>query len=236
MVILGLDSSAQAAGAGIVKDGRLLSDVVSFSGRTHSETLLTLMDDALKNAYLSFGDVDALAVSNGPGSFTGIRIGVSAVKGLCFASGLPVYGISTLEALAVGAALPGFLICPVMDARCSQVYTAFFELRAGALRRLTPDRALTLDALAVQVVSDGRTALLVGDGAALTSSYFSERQVLFAENPQIFSAQHGSAVAFAAWTRYNNGEQGAPAERLQPGYLRPSQAEREREKREGRVL
>ncbi len=233
MLILGIDTSAKAAGAGVVKDGALLSDLCALTALTHSETLLTLTDRALKTAGVGFEELDAVAVSAGPGSFTGIRIGVSAVKGMCFDSGKPVYGVSTLEALAVGAALPGFVICPVMDARCAQVYNALFESENGALKRLSPDRAIRAADLAEELAGAGRPALLIGDGAAVAAAALDERGAPNALMPEIFRCQHGSAVAFAAWMRYNKGEQGICPDLLAPSYLRPSQAERERAKRLG---
>ena len=228
MLILGLDSSAVAAGAGIVKDGKVLSEAYLNVGLTHSETLLSLMLSCLQNAGLTLGEIDALAVAHGPGSFTGVRIGVAAVKGLCFPDKKPVYGISTLEALAVSAAVEGFLICPVMDARCQQVYTASFRQTAAGLERLTPDRPLKLEELASELRDAPAKPLLVGDGAALTAAYLREAGPEHSLFPEIYRYQHGSAVAFAAWKRAQNGEAGVDPDSLVPHYLRQSQAERER--------
>ena len=233
MLILGLESSAVSAGAALVRDGRVISETFLNVGLTHSETLLPLADECLKNAKVSLDDVDALAVAAGPGSFTGVRIGISAVKGLAFGAEKPVYGVSTLEALAAGAMLEGYDICPVMDARCMQVYTALFECRNGVLTRLTPDSALKLEELRGLLSARGKKTLLLGDGAALAKQYFNEHGAadIFVF-PEVFKYQHASCVAFAAYMRYNNGEQGIGAQDLQPGYLRPPQAERERNKGE----
>ncbi len=233
MIILGVESSAAAAGAAIVKDGKVLSETYLNTGLTHSQTLLRLVSSCLENAGLEKNEIDAYAVAKGPGSFTGIRIGVSLVKGLCFSSRTPVYGVSTLEAMAAAAAVPGYLICPVMDARCSQVYTAGFAAdENGGLARLYEDDALTLEALGERLRSSGKTALLLGDGADLTASFLSGQGSPFVKYPEIYKYQHASAVAFAAFLRYNNGERGTDAESLVPSYLRPSQAERERKKKE----
>ena len=228
MLILGLESSAVAAGAGIIKDGKLLSETYLNVGLTHSETLLALAESCLQNAGLTLGEIDALAVAHGPGSFTGVRIGVAAAKGLCFPQHTPVYGVSTLEAMAVSAAVAGHLVCPVMDARCAQVYNALFSAEDGGVKRLTPDRALKLDDLAAGLKADGRRPLLVGDGAALTAAHLDKSGIPYTLYPEIYRYQHGGAVAFAAWLRYNNGEAGQDPDSLIPQYLRPSQAERER--------
>ena len=231
MLILGLDSSAAAAGAGIVKDGKVLSETYLNTGLTHSQTLLSLADSCLNNAGLALKDMDALAVASGPGSFTGVRIGVSAVKGMAFPAQKPVYGISTLETLAVSAGVPGYLVCPVMDARCSQVYNALFRQTENGPERLTPDRPLKLEELAAELRTRNETPLLVGDGAALTAAFLRNAGLPFCEFPEIYRYQHGSAVAFAAWMRYNNGDAGQDPDSLVPQYLRPSQAERERNAR-----
>ena len=233
MLILGIESSAVSAGAAIVKDGKLISETYLNLGLTHSETLLTLTDACLKNAGLAMGDIDAFAVAHGPGSFTGIRIGVSAVKGFTFGTDKPVYGISTLEALACGAALEDYLICPAMDARCSQIYTAAFVYHDGALVRMLDDCALKLDAFYEYVRAQDKKLLLLGDGAALAAGYLSEKNdVIFSVMPESFKYQHAAGVAFAAWVRYNNGEAGQDGKTLLPSYLRLPQAERERIKGE----
>lgn len=233
MIILALESSAVSAGAAVIKDGRLLSETYVNIGLTHSETLLPLADSCLKNAGLTVADADAFAVAKGPGSFTGIRIGISAVKGLCFDTEKPVYGVSTLEAMACGAMLEGYLICPVMDARCRQVYTALFEARAGALERKLEDTPLKLEELEALLTQKKRKVLLVGDGANIVKSYLeAQGRVEFQVFPEIFRFQRAAGVAFAAYMRYNNGEPGQPGEMLVPSYLRLPQAERERNKGE----
>ena len=233
MIILGLESSAVSAGAAVVKDGKLIGESYVNIGLTHSETLLPLTDRCLKSAGLSVSDVDAFAVAQGPGSFTGIRIGISAVKGLAFDTGKPVYGISTLEAMACGAMLEEYVICPVMDARCRQVYTALFETSGGALVRKTEDMPLKLEELEALLQKQERKILLIGDGAQITCAYLAASGTVdFCVFPEIFKYQRAAGVAFAAYVRYNNGEEGQPGETLQPSYLRLPQAERERNKGE----
>ena len=140
MLILAFESTAKAASAALLKDGKLLSQYTQCSGLTHSRTLLPMGEDMLKNAELSLKDVDLLAVAHGPGSFTGVRIGVSMVKGLAWASDKPCVGVSTLEAMAWHGLAAGGLICPVMDARRNQVYNALFRIENGRPVRLTEDR------------------------------------------------------------------------------------------------
>ena len=139
------------------------------SALTHSRTLLPMAEDMLKNAELTLDDVDLFAVAHGPGSFTGMRIGVSTVKGLAWASDKPCVGVSTLEAMAWHGLAAGGLICPVMDARRSQVYNALFEIRDGRPERLTSDRPISLEELTAELRSYDWPVFLVGDGAELTA-------------------------------------------------------------------
>ena len=231
MRIMGIESSAAAASAAIVEDGKLLAETYLNAGLTHSQTLLQLVDACLAVSGLTVSQLDAFAVASGPGSFTGVRIGVSLVKGLCFPEEKPVYAVSTLEAMAYAAAAPGYLITPVMDARCAQVYTAGFLKEGEALRRVFEDAPMKLEELAARVEAYPLPPLLIGDGAKLTAAFFDGRGLRFETVPEIFRFQRAGAVAFAAWTRYINGEAGAPAEQLRPAYLRLAQAERERAKK-----
>ena len=233
MIILGIESSAVSAGAAVIKDGKLMGECYLNVGLTHSETLMQLVDSCLKNAGLTVAEVDAFAVAAGPGSFTGVRIGISAVKGMAFGGDKPVYGVSTLEALACGALIEGKLIVPVMDARCRQVYTAAFVYENGSLVRRAEDAALPLDTLYEFMKQQNLPVLLLGDGAKLTAAFLQEKNdVPFGLFPEIFQYQHASGVAFAAYLRYNNGEKGLSGDALLPSYLRLPQAERERMKGE----
>lgn len=228
MIILAIETSAVAAGAAVLKDEKLISETFVNIGLTHSQTLMTLVDTCLSNAGLGIKDVDVFACSNGPGSFTGIRIGVSAVKGLAFAENKPVYGISTLEAMAWSAAVEGYVICPVMDARCKQVYTAQFEVKDGKPVRLTEDAPLKLDELESVLLGMGGKVLFLGDGSDVAVKYFENKGIEYSVFPEIYKFQHAGAVAFAARMHYNNGEEPLNGAELLPDYLRLSQAERER--------
>ena len=233
MIILGIESSAVSAGAAVVKDGKLLGECYLNVGLTHSETLLRLTETCLNNTGLTVEDVNAFAVAAGPGSFTGVRIGIAQVKGMAFGRDKPVYGVSTLEALACGAMIEGRLIVPVMDARCRQVYTAAFVCENGSLVRRMDDAAVSLDALYAFLKSQCLPALLLGDGAKLTAAYLKEKaDAEYRLFPEIFQYQHAAGVAFCAYMRYNSGEKGASGNDLLPRYLRLPQAERERMKGE----
>lgn len=231
MTVLGIESSAVSAGAALLKDGKVISETYLNVGLTHSETLLQLVDSCLKNASIDIGAVDAVAVTCGPGSFTGVRIGISVVKGLSFGTEIPVYGVSTLEALACCAEIEGYLIVPVMDARCRQVYTARFVCENGKLKRCSSDEALLIDELYEQLRMQKLPVMLLGDGAKLTAEVLKDKtDVNIYVFPEVFQYQHAAGVAFAAWLRYNNGESGQKGETLLPSYLRLPQAERERNK------
>lgn len=226
MLILAFESSAKAASAALVKDGRLISQYSQCSGLTHSRTLLPMGEDMLKNAELKLSDVDLIAVAHGPGSFTGIRIGVSMVKGLAWAADKACVGVSTLEALAWhGIAASGY-VCPVMDARRNQVYNAIFKIEEGRPVRITEDRPIGLDELAEEIKAIGAPMFLVGDGAELTHKYLSAQGLESLIAPENLRWQSAWGVAMAAM-----GKEPGNADSLLPVYLRLSQAERERNER-----
>ena len=152
MLILAFESSAKSASVALVKDGELLSQYSQCSALTHSRTLLPMAEDMLKNAEVKLSEVDLIAVAHGPGSFTGIRIGVSTVKGLSWAADKPCVGVSTLEAMAWHGLLSGGYVCPVMDARRQQVYNALFKIEDGKPQRITDDRPIALAQLADEVL------------------------------------------------------------------------------------
>ena len=177
MLILGIESSAKAASAALVRDGELVGQYFQCSGLTHSATLLPMAEQLLASTGTDKSELDAVAVARGPGSFTGVRIGVAAVKGLCWALEKPAIGVSTLEAMAWnGANLPeGSLVCCCMDARRSQVYNALFAIKDGRPERLVPDRAVSLAELADDLAARGEAPFLTGDGARLVSEYLGDR-------------------------------------------------------------
>lgn len=227
MLILALESSAKAASVALMEDENLIAQYSQCSGLTHSRTLLPMLEDMLKNTEKKIADVDLIAVAHGPGSFTGIRIGVSTVKGLAWAAQKSCVGVSTLEAMAWHGASSGGLICPVMDARRSQVYNALFEIDDDARpKRLTEDRAISLSELAQEIRADGREPLLVGDGAKLTYDYLTQAGLACRMAPANLVYQSAWGVGMAALDK-----KPGSADDLLPVYLRLSQAERERQER-----
>ncbi|MGN1002813.1 MAG: tRNA (adenosine(37)-N6)-threonylcarbamoyltransferase complex dimerization subunit type 1 TsaB [Oscillospiraceae bacterium] len=225
MKILALESSAKAASAALCQDGKLLAQSYQNAGLTHSVTLLPMAEELLKNAGLSLADVDAVAVAHGPGSFTGVRIGVSAAKGLCWGADKPAIGVSTLEAMAWNGecAPPGSLLCCAMDARRSQVYNALFTFEDGSPRRLCPDRAIGLEELAEELKGTEKPIFVLGDGAELCYNVLREHHLPVALAPESVRMQTAYGVCRAA-----EGRTPVPAGQLLPVYLRLSQAERER--------
>ena len=226
MLILAFESSAKAASVALCRDGHLLSQYSQCSGLTHSRTLLPMAEDMLKNAELTLRDVDLIAVAHGPGSFTGIRIGVSTVKGLAWAGDKPCVGVSTLEAMAWHGLAAGGYVCPVMDARRSQVYNALFEIKDGRPQRLCPDRPIALAELAEDVKKLDAPVFLVGDGAAITRAFFDAQGIPCRVAPENLLWQDAWGVAMAALDK-----EPGNADSLLPVYLRLSQAERERQEK-----
>ena len=177
MKTLSLETSAKSVSVAVTEDGKVLASSYQNIGLTHSVTLMPLLDGMLQNAGPYLPDIDTLAVAAGPGSFTGLRIGVSALKGLAWAEDKPCCGVSTLEAMAQNArAFEGTVIC-AMDARRSQVYNALFRCESGVLTRLCPDRAIGLAELAEGLVSDPAPKLAVGDGAQLCCDYLTSHGI-----------------------------------------------------------
>ena len=226
MLTLAFESSAKAASVALLRDGSLVSQYSQCSGLTHSRTLLPMAEDLLKNAELKLSDIDLFAVAHGPGSFTGIRIGVSTVKGLSWACNKPCLGVSTLESMAWHGLAAGGLICPVMDARRQQVYNALFEIREGRPIRLTEDRPLSLAELCEELRRQDGVPFLVGDGAALTARFLEKEGLPFRMAPENLLWQGAWGVGMAARDKTPGDSQS-----LLPVYLRLSQAERERQER-----
>lgn len=228
MLTLAFESSAKAASVALCDGGRLIAQSFQNCGQTHSVTLLPMAQDLLKNSGHTIGEVELFAVAHGPGSFTGIRIGVSTVKGLAWAGEKPAVGVSTLEAMAWnGVAFgEGALLCCVMDARRAQVYQALFRVEKGVPVRLCPDRAIGLQELAEELSAQGQPVFLIGDGAQVTADFLSAAGISAQIAPEPLRWQTAYGVAMAARTA----EPGT-ADDVLPVYLRLSQAERERQAR-----
>ncbi|MBE6633836.1 MAG: tRNA (adenosine(37)-N6)-threonylcarbamoyltransferase complex dimerization subunit type 1 TsaB [Ruminococcaceae bacterium] len=228
MIVLAMESSAIVASVAVCNEERVLGEYTLCNGNTHSETLLPMIESLLHFLGLTVNDVDLFAVSAGPGSFTGVRIGVATMKGLAFGSGKPCVGVSTLEALAHRYQIPSGLICPVMNARRKQVYTALFRAENGQLTRLMEDSAISVEELDERLNAYGEPISFVGDGYDLVKTHLKHFNH---QTPANLRDQSASAVAYAALRAYNQGKYITDSE-LAPVYLRPCQAERERAERE----
>ena len=219
-MILGIDSSAISAGCALVEDGKLIAEQFLNTRHTHSETLMPMISGVLRTAGAALSDVDKIAVSAGPGSFTGLRIGISTAKGLCDAAHLPCTAVSTLEAIAYNFVQIDGIICACMDARRKQVYNALFKSENGVITRLCEDRAIAAADLDAELSALDDKVILAGDGAELMHELTESKYSLA---PPVLRFQRGSGVCFAA----ENAPEIAPAA-LMPKYLRLPQAERER--------
>ena len=227
MRILALETSAKAVSAAVTEDGKVLCSGYQDTGLTHSRTLMPIVEAMLKNTGLTVQDCDAVAVAAGPGSFTGIRIGVSAAKGLAFAADKPCAAVSTLEAMARNVAHMDALVVCAMDARRDQVYNALFLAHDGILTRQCPDRAISLAELSEELKNRPEPKFIVGDGAKLCYTYLLEQDIPCRMAPPQLVMQNAVGVALAAEEMSANG-QTTTARDLVPVYLRLSQAERER--------
>ena len=227
MKILALETSAVTASAAVTEDDRLLAQSFQNSGLTHSATLMPMVSDLLKNTGLALQDMDVIAVAAGPGSFTGVRIGVAAAKGLAWPEDKPCAPCSTLESMAWQCAHVGGEICAAMDARRNQVYCARFRAEGGALIRLTEDRAMGLDELVAEVRAAAAPQALVGDGAHLVRAALEGQGLPCALMPPHLLYQTAWGVARCALELARGGGL-ISAAAMAPSYHRLSQAERER--------
>ena len=229
MKILAIDSTAKTATVSICENERLISIYSVTAGLNHSETLLPMVENALKTAQMTIDDIDLFAISDGPGSFTGVRIGVSLLKGLAFGKQKICVGVSTLESLAYNLKDFDGVICPVMDARRDQVYNALFMAENGKFTRLTEDRAIALNELENELkslVGDGKKVYLCGDGYEVTEK---NTDFVYANTPVLLREQNAYSVAQCALNKYNADPRRDYSDRnLTPTYLRVPQAERER--------
>ena len=227
MLILAFETTAKAGSVALLEDGKLLAESYQNTGLTHSQTLMVMAEDMLKASGKTMADVTAVAVAEGPGSFTGVRIGVAAAKGLSWGGQLPCCGVSTLEAMALTLGVWQGYVCPVMDARRSQVYNALFYVNQGVLERVSEDRAIALADLAQELKALQEPIFLVGDGSNLTYNTLSDAVPGLVLPPEHRMHQRASGVALAAAKKIAAGES-CDGAALTPNYLRLSQAERER--------
>lgn len=224
MNILAVDSSALTATVAVCIDGEVKGEMSFTTSLTHSETIMPMIDEVLKRTNLTINDIDLFACSEGPGSFTGLRIGIGTVKGLSYGLGKKVCGVSTLEALAHNVAFTDFLIAPIMDARRSQVYNALYRFENGKLSEIAAPRALSVEELCAELKEK---TVFVGDGV---KAYKDKISALMGENALFAPPQHclqrAASVAVAALDK-----EAVSPEALSVVYLRKPQAEREREEK-----
>ena len=230
MLILAFETSAKAASVALLEDGKLLGESYQNTGLTHSQTIMVMAEDLLKQCGKTVADLSGIGVANGPGSFTGIRIGVAAAKGFAWGAELPCCGVSTLEAMAVSLGVWQGYVCPVMDARRSQVYNALFHVDCGKYTRIRDDRAISLLELGEDVKNLSEPVFLVGDGSVLCYNALSEMVPGLVLPPEHRLHQRAAGVALEAERMLKSGGS-FPGEALVPNYLRLSQAERERNER-----
>ncbi len=229
MKILAIDSSAKTASVAVVDNGSLKSECYVNAGLTHSRTLMPMIDNALSQADMKINDIDAICVNAGPGSFTGIRIGVAAVKGLAMCENKPSAGVSTLESAAYNFTDENCVICVSMDARCNQVYTALFKAENGEIKRICEDKAVSINCLCDELSSYDEKIILAGDGAEICFRAFADKipNVVLAGENRRYQRAYGTALA-----AINNNEFTDSA-LLAPVYLRLPQAERELKLKKG---
>ena len=247
MKILAIDSSGLTAAAAVIEDDIILAEYSIQTGHTHSQTLLPLMEEIKSRIGLDLDSIDAYAVAAGPGSFTGLRIGIATVKGLGVAIDKPVVAVPTLEALAYNLYGAGSLVCPIMDARRSQVYTGIYEFvtgdgaadaAGGRMRPVLKQSAMAFEDLCTKLNEIGRPVIFTGDGIPAFAEKMKELLTCPYETaPAHMSRQRAASLAALALA-YMKGEtdpglegEVTDADGLTPIYLRLSQAEREKMER-----
>ena len=226
MLLLAFETSAKAASVALFEGEKLLGEQYQNTGLTHSQTLLVMAEALLQQCGHSPQNVNAVAVAGGPGSFTGVRIGVAAAKGFAWGAEIPLYNVSTLEAMARGLGIHSGIVCPVMDARRKQVYNGLFRFECGKCTRIREDRAISIEDLGRDLQNFDEPVFLVGDGAVLCYNTLLEKVSTLILPPEHKQHQRAVGVGLAAL-------ESAPtdAAAMSPNYLRLSQAERERAER-----
>lgn len=231
MKILALDCSATAASCAVLEENKVIASSFVNVKLTHSETLLPMIENTLASAKLGLKDINAFAINNGPGSFTGIRIGISAVKGLAAPNNIPVAAVSTLYSIACMHKNISGVICAVMDARCNQVYNALFKVTNGEIERLCDDRAVMISEVISELDNINDNIIIAGDGASLFGEYAKTKEnVKISLEP--LKNQNAVGVGIAAKEIFDRGEAISPKD-LTPFYLRLPQAERELKAKKG---
>ncbi|MEE1154714.1 MAG: tRNA (adenosine(37)-N6)-threonylcarbamoyltransferase complex dimerization subunit type 1 TsaB [Acutalibacteraceae bacterium] len=233
MDILAMESSATASSVSYVKDEKILGQYYINAGLTHSTTLMPMVQGMLENAKLSLDNVDYYAVSVGPGSFTGLRIGISAIKGIALAKNKPCVAVSTLEAMAYNYVYTDTLVCAVIDARCNRFFNAIFKCSAdGTVERLCEDRALSYEEIAQELTSiySNEKIVLVGDGAIMAQKLMGDLVPNLTIAPPHLMYQQSNGVAMVAQNMIEQGKV-VTSQQLLPSYLSLPQAQKELQKK-----
>ncbi len=234
MKILGLDSSGLVASVAVVENDNLLAEYTVNYKKTHSQTLLPMLDEICKMIELGLESIDAIAVAAGPGSFTGLRIGSATAKGLGLALNKPLIGIPTVEGLAYNLYGVSGIICPIMDARRNQVYTGIYAFEKDNMIVLEDQMAINIEELIEKLNVQNMPVTFLGDGVAVYKKKIEEKmQVPYVFAPAHVNKQRAGAVAALGAKYFEQGKY-ETASQHQPDYLRVSQAEREREEREAK--
>lgn len=232
MKILALDSSGLVASVAVMEDDTMLAEFTMNYKKTHSQTLLPMLDEMAKMIELDLNTVDAIAVAGGPGSFTGLRIGSATAKGLGLALHKPLISIPTVDGLAYNLCGTEKIVCPLMDARRNQVYTGIYEFEGNTLKVIEPQMAVDISVIAEKLNALGREVVFLGDGYPVYEKKLEESmRVPFMAAPAHLSRQRAGALGALAFVYAKEGKLESAGEH-QPDYLRLSQAERERAEKE----
>ena len=235
MLLLAFETSAKAASVALFDGTRLLGEQYQNTGLTHSQTLMVMAQELLSQCEKTPQDVEAVAVANGPGSFTGVRIGVAAAKGFAWGAELPLYGVSTLEAMALGLGMYDGIVCPVMDARRGQMYSAILRIEGETVTRVSEDRCVMLTDLIAELkqTAPDTPIRFCGSGYSMAVAAAEKADLKLAFTPELLRYEHAYGTALCAWRAYEADPACAVTDlALSPIYLRASQAERERLERE----
>ena len=228
MKIIGIDSSGMTASVAIGLDDKILAEYSVNDKKTHSQTLLPMLEEIMRMTGTEGEEIDAIAVAAGPGSFTGLRIGAATAKGLGLAWEKPLIAVSTLEAMAWQFAGDTRLVCPMMDARRAQVYTALYRWENGRMQPVVTPCAVAVEEILSKINDLGESVVLLGDGAGVYRAMLEEKLgVPYFIAPPHLNCQNAGALCVCAAGYYDRGET-VSADQFTPDYLRVSQAERER--------
>ena len=232
MKILALDSSGLVASVAVTEDDNLLGEYTINYKKTHSQTLLPMLDEVAKMIELDLKTVDAIAVSAGPGSFTGLRIGSATAKGLALALDKKIVSVPTVDALAYNIWNCTDVICPLMDARRQQTYTGLYTFEDGRMQTLLPQCVVQIEEIINKVNDIGKPVVFLGDGVPVFADFIAQHcKVPYQYAPAHCNKQRAASVAALGAILYGEGK-AEPAAEHKPDYLRLSQAERERQEKE----